>query len=287
MGWAASVVAETSAPHVGLASNCTSPHTSDETSAWILPSSHLASLPRSLSRAATATPAAFLDNTKAIDMPAGALATPSSCYVPKLMRNHLAAGMDLSFPYPQASRSGRKSRSSFLFSDNVPMQSTCIGSGTSTSSTSRTAKAHRSDLHTSFRARGGDDSDDEIGIEEKALEAEAIAALSGSELREIVKRVNEASEEALAAAEVAVWTEVVAALGAAATILAAYVGWKMDDSQLPEEWQVPCAAIDLPPELRRPPPVSGAAPVGAPTGNGNGNGSGNGNGGGAEAARSA
>merc|ERR1712176_40296 len=64
----------------------------------------------------------------------------------------------------------------------------------------------------------------------------------------------EASENSLSAAEVAIYTEVVAALGATAGILTSWIGWRLHDSQVPAELAVPDRGEKLPPQLRRPPP---------------------------------
>merc|ERR1711920_666773 len=99
-------------------------------------------------------------------------------------------------------------------------------------------------------------------VEEEALEAEAVASMSEADLRRVLEKANEAAEEALAAAQVAVWTEAVAAVGTIAGILTTWIGWKMDESQLPPELQLPeDPGGGIPSELKRPPP--GGAPTAA------------------------
>lgn len=95
--------------------------------------------------------------------------------------------------------------------------------------------------------------------EEEASEAKAVATMTEAQLRRIVEKSNKAAADALAAAQVAVWTEAIAAIGTVAAVLASYIGWKMDDSELPPEYQVPCG-LDLPPELLQRPPASPPPP---------------------------
>merc|ERR1712137_1170630 len=64
----------------------------------------------------------------------------------------------------------------------------------------------------------------------------------------------EATEDALSAAEVAISTEVIAAMGTLAGILTAWIGWKLHDSNVPDDLKVPDVGNTLPPELLRPPP---------------------------------
>lgn len=92
-------------------------------------------------------------------------------------------------------------------------------------------------------------------VEEEASEAESVASMSEADLRRVLEKANEAAEDALAAAQVAVWTEAVAAVGTIAGILTTWIGWKMDESQLPPELQLPeDSGGGLPAELKRPPP---------------------------------
>jgi len=95
--------------------------------------------------------------------------------------------------------------------------------------------------------------EEEEEVEEVAEEAAATAKMSEADLRQIIEKSNEAATEALSAAQVALWAEVIATMGTLAGVLASWVGWKMDDSQLPEELQVP-SGDSLPPELKQPPP---------------------------------
>lgn len=116
-----------------------------------------------------------------------------------------------------------------------------------------------------FSSSGGERSHETQDAEEEALEAQAVASLSEAELRKIVEKSNEAAAEALSAAQVAVWTEAIAAVGTFAAVLTSWIGWKMDDSELPPELQVPppCnvgSGPDLPAELLRPPPGLAAGP---------------------------
>lgn len=91
-------------------------------------------------------------------------------------------------------------------------------------------------------------------VEEAASEAKATAALSDMELRKVIERANDAAEDALSAAKVAVWTEVITAFGTVAGLISTWIAWKMDDSQLPPEMQVPDIGSSIPNELKRPPP---------------------------------
>eukprot|EP00747_Dinoflagellata_sp_TGD_P180977 gnl/TRDRNA2_/TRDRNA2_34324_c0_seq1.p1 gnl/TRDRNA2_/TRDRNA2_34324_c0~~gnl/TRDRNA2_/TRDRNA2_34324_c0_seq1.p1 ORF type:complete len:301 (-),score=67.57 gnl/TRDRNA2_/TRDRNA2_34324_c0_seq1:45-947(-) len=90
--------------------------------------------------------------------------------------------------------------------------------------------------------------------EDEADEAKAESSMSEAELRKALKMSQDAAERALSAAQVAVWTEVLMAFGCIAGFLTSWAGWKMDDSQLPPEMQVPKEGEGLPPELLRPPP---------------------------------
>lgn len=90
--------------------------------------------------------------------------------------------------------------------------------------------------------------------EEKSEEAKAVTSLADAELRKVLEESNEAAEEALAAAEVAVITEAVAFVGCLAGVLSSWIGWKMDDSQLPPESKIPPGDPSVPPELLISPP---------------------------------
>lgn len=88
---------------------------------------------------------------------------------------------------------------------------------------------------------------------EKSEEAEAVTSLASAELRKVLEESNEASEDALAAAQVAVITEAVAFIGCLAGLVSSWIGWKMHTAQLPQESKIPSDS-GVPPELLTPPP---------------------------------
>lgn len=92
---------------------------------------------------------------------------------------------------------------------------------------------------------------------DEGQEAASSAAAADKEIRRIIERSNKAAADALSAAQVAVWTELIAAVGTMGGIITTWIGWKMDDAQLPSDLQVPAPPPEtstLPPQLRRPPP---------------------------------
>jgi len=89
---------------------------------------------------------------------------------------------------------------------------------------------------------------------ERASEAEAAADKAEVDVRVAVETAEDAAEGALSAAEVAIYTEVIAAMGTIAGICTAWIGWKMHNDQLPPELTVPDVGNKLPPELLKPPP---------------------------------
>lgn len=88
---------------------------------------------------------------------------------------------------------------------------------------------------------------------EKSEEAEAVTSLASAELRKVLEESNEASEDALAAAQVAVITEAVAFVGCLAGLVSSWIGWKMHTAQLPQESKIPSDS-GVPHELLTPPP---------------------------------
>merc|ERR1719336_1330666 len=101
----------------------------------------------------------------------------------------------------------------------------------------------------------------EEDVVDETMEAQALASLSEAELRKVVEKSHAAAASALSAAQVAIWTEAVAALGTFAALLTAWVGWKMDDSELPPDLQIPRRDPELPAELLRAPPSGGSSPA--------------------------
>lgn len=95
--------------------------------------------------------------------------------------------------------------------------------------------------------------EDAEDVVEKAEEAEAVTSLASAELRKVLQESNEASEDALAAAQVAVITEAVAFVGCLAGFCSSWIGWKMNSAQLPPESKIPTDS-GVPPELLTPPP---------------------------------
>mmetsp|Transcript_131035 Transcript_131035/g.231579 ORF Transcript_131035/g.231579 Transcript_131035/m.231579 type:complete len:236 (-) Transcript_131035:72-779(-) len=89
---------------------------------------------------------------------------------------------------------------------------------------------------------------------EGALDANAEEANGEVSVAEAIEQAQAAAEDAHSAAEVAIISELVAAFGTLGAIISAWIGYKMDDSMLPEEAQVPEGDAGLPPELLRPPP---------------------------------
>jgi len=97
-------------------------------------------------------------------------------------------------------------------------------------------------------------------MEGDADDAQAEAAHSNANLRKALELSQDASEKALNAAQVVLWTEAVAAIGTLAGCLVSWVGWKMDDAQLPPDLSIPQEKASLPPELMRPPPTQPPVP---------------------------
>merc|ERR1712070_114498 len=94
--------------------------------------------------------------------------------------------------------------------------------------------------------------------EEKTIDM-AKSSESMSDKAEITVRrsmafAEDACANSLTAAQVALWTEVIALFGGVAGILGAWFSWKQDDSEIPDELQVPDVGRAMPPVLMKPPP---------------------------------
>lgn len=103
---------------------------------------------------------------------------------------------------------------------------------------------------------------------EQAQHATAEASTAQKHIEVTVETAVEACDTALSAAEVGLYTQVIALMGTTAGMFTSWLGWKLHDSQLPKEFKVPDAGNVLPPELLRPPPnqrVSTAFRQGAAT----------------------
>eukprot|EP00927_Polykrikos_kofoidii_P025694 TRINITY_DN23043_c0_g1_i1.p1 TRINITY_DN23043_c0_g1~~TRINITY_DN23043_c0_g1_i1.p1 ORF type:complete len:340 (+),score=52.42 TRINITY_DN23043_c0_g1_i1:96-1115(+) len=87
---------------------------------------------------------------------------------------------------------------------------------------------------------------------ELAAEALSEASIAEVNVRKAVEMAEDAAEDALAAAQVALWTEIIAAVATTAGLFASFVGFKMDDAELPEELKVPDEDGSLPTVLTRP-----------------------------------
>jgi len=107
--------------------------------------------------------------------------------------------------------------------------------------------------HRKVKGRISFDTQDVEDALEKSEEAEAVTSLASAELRKVLEESNEASEDALAAAQVAVITEAVAFIGCLAGLASSWIGWKMHTAQLPPESKIPSDS-GVPPELLTPPP---------------------------------
>ncbi|CAK0908671.1 unnamed protein product [Prorocentrum cordatum] len=79
----------------------------------------------------------------------------------------------------------------------------------------------------------------------------------------LIEKSNKAAADALSAAQVAIWTEVIAVIGTLAGILTSWVGYNMDESRLPQGMRVPKVDTELPGELLRTPGGGAAQAVGA------------------------
>jgi len=110
-----------------------------------------------------------------------------------------------------------------------------------------------SNSHRKVKGRISFDTQDVEDALEKSEEAEAVTSLASAELRKVLEESNEASEDALAAAQVAVITEAVAFIGCLAGLASSWIGWKMHTAQLPPESKIPSDS-GVPPELLTPPP---------------------------------
>lgn len=89
---------------------------------------------------------------------------------------------------------------------------------------------------------------------EAALQGDAEEASGEVSIAEAVEEAGEAAQDAASAAEVAILSEIVAGIGTLAAVLSSYIAYKMDESMLPDEWQVPEGDAGLPPEILRAPP---------------------------------
>lgn len=95
---------------------------------------------------------------------------------------------------------------------------------------------------------------EEERIIERAEDAIASSNAADTDVRTAVETAEEAVAEGLTAAQVCLWTELVASIGAFAGIMTSWIGWKMDDSHLPEQLRVPEVGDKYPVAMMVPPP---------------------------------
>jgi len=114
----------------------------------------------------------------------------------------------------------------------------------------------------SFGGRGMDSSIEESLQDalELSSDAQALSSVNETDLRDVIQKSNEAAEDALSAAQVAVWTEAIALIGCVAGICSSWISWKMDDDELPPELQVQGKG-GVPGDLLMPPPSSRIATI--------------------------
>merc|ERR1719440_2110527 len=87
-----------------------------------------------------------------------------------------------------------------------------------------------------------------------AQDAESMSDKVEISVRRSVAFAEDACAGSLTAAQVALATEVIAMFGGVAGIAGAWFAWKQDDSELPDELQVPDVGRAMPPCLMKPPP---------------------------------